>query len=295
MKVRYSLILFLLLLFFTVGCTTQRLNQFGKFAEAGKGYSEAIIALTDEAGNVAIDADSHVLIIARSGLSDSSTRATLYNAKTEVLKDLLTEFRKFRKHNELLKKYFIALNNIATSDASSEISEGTGKIVDELKKISPSIADAQIGDASVRDFTTKISALSVKVYQKKVLEDELEKNATLIAQELDLQHAFLSALAEDMEADLTVILNAKEYDEVSKPYVDKGKLPKSWIKNRRTLLSSYVVMGSVENAKKAAETLGKAFKKLVNNEIEAADFDDLFEDINSMLDLIELVKGNTEE
>ncbi|MHC5007013.1 MAG: hypothetical protein ACYTGF_06595, partial [Planctomycetota bacterium] len=46
-------------------CTTARVDQFERFAEAGVAYSGAIDALTLEAANAAIDADSAVLARAR--------------------------------------------------------------------------------------------------------------------------------------------------------------------------------------------------------------------------------------
>lgn len=276
------------------GCASQRLRQFEEFSIAGKIYAEAIQVLTEEAGNVAIDADSQLLAKDKAVFSIQD-RKTHYVKRTKALEEFLSELRKFRKHSELLKKYFFTLSKLATSDASSGISENAGKLVESLQSISPSLKDATIGEAPVKDYLTQTVQLTVSVFQQKALEIELKKNAAVIERELDLQQAFLSALAIGLEADLKVVLKSKEYVEVAKPYIADGMLPMNWVENRRELISSVVVMGSVDNAEKAAKELKKAFVALVEKKIEPEDFAVLFEDINAMLDIVELVRDTAKE
>lgn len=284
-----GIILFVVL---TAGCATQRLGQFEDFATAGTGYTEAVIILTEEAGNIAIDADSYLLIKDINNLSETD-RTKAYLERTEALESLLLELQMFRVHSNLLKRYFQTLYNLTISDAPSSISNRTEELVENLQKISPSLKDATIGDAPVSDFLTKAVSLSISGYQVKVLEDELNRNAAIIERELDLQHAFLSALSIELESDLKVLINTKEYEEIVKPYIAGNKLSKNWVKSRRDLLSSVVVMGSIDNAKNAAKQLHSAFIALVENKIEPHEFGILFEDLNDMIDLVELVRGNT--
>ena len=276
------------------GCSTHRINQFENFAKAGKGYTEAIVVLSEEAGNAAIDTDSHLLIKDRDSF-DETERTSEYSKRTKALKELLSELRKFRKHSDLLKKYFLSLETLATSDAPSGISESAGNLVEELQKVSPALKEATIGEATVKDCATKAVSISVAIFQQKALEKELKANAKTIERELDLQHAFLSALSIELEADLNDLIKIKEYQEVAKPYKEGAKLPEDWVKNRRELLSSVVMMSSVDNAKKAAKELKKTFVALAENKIQPGDFENLFADINSILDLIELVQKTTGE
>ncbi len=81
-----------------VGCVTHRLNQFEKFSKAGKGYAEAIIVLTEEAANAAIDADSQLLVKDKDKFTEED-RKSEYVKRTKALKELLSELRKFRKHS----------------------------------------------------------------------------------------------------------------------------------------------------------------------------------------------------
>ena len=59
----------LMLVFILVsGCATQRVNQFKTFAEAGRAYSDAMVSLTQEAAESAIDTNSDELLKRRSEL-----------------------------------------------------------------------------------------------------------------------------------------------------------------------------------------------------------------------------------
>ena len=275
------------------GCATQRSEQFETFSKVGMGYADAIVVLTEEAGNVAIDADSQVLIMTKDGFSSAEARKKAYMDHTKALEELLDELRAFHKHTQLLKKYFHSLDKLATSDVASGVSDNTGKLIDGLQAISPSLKEATIGGDPIKTFMTEAVELSISAFQHKALERELQTNAKTIERELELQHAFLSALAIELEADFNVIIKAKTFHEVANPYIAGGKLPRNWLKNRRDLLSSVVMMGSVDNAKEAAKELKNTFVALVGNTIEPEDFDVLFEDVNAMLDLIELIRGAT--
>lgn len=276
------------------GCATQRINQFKNFANAGKAYSEAMVVLTKEAGHAAIDADSAILMLSRKNW-DSNEREDNILENTEELKKLLSVMSDLRKHTLLLKKYFTALSKLAESDAPSGIGEEATNLVAELGKISPKIKDARIGEANVSDFIKIAVPLFVAHFQQKALEDELNRNGKVIEEELELQKAVLTIMADELKGDFEVILNQKELIEVDKPFINDKPLPKDWKKNRREVLSAYVSMASVENATKAAKELKKAFIALVENKMEPEDFENLFADISAMINLIELVQKNKEE
>ena len=273
-------------------CVQHRLTQFENFSNAGIGYSDAILVLTEVAGNEAIDADSIILIKNRDSVSKTE-RSARYLKHTEALNSLLSELSKFREHSGLLKKYFNTLGKLAISNAPSGIAENTGTLIDGLQSLSPSLKATTIGTAPVKDFITQPTELTVSIFKHKSLEKELKKNAKTIERELDLQQAFLSALAIDLKNDLEVVLNSKNYNEVAKPYIADGKLPKNWAENRREVISAYLMIGSVNNAKIAAQELKEVFVALVEKKIEPGDFSVLFEDINAMLDIVELAKKTT--
>jgi hypothetical protein len=68
-------------------CTTQRISQFTTFAEAGSSYSEAMVKLTSEAGQIAIDADSELLLKDRD-LFSQEERGNMYLERIKALESL---------------------------------------------------------------------------------------------------------------------------------------------------------------------------------------------------------------
>jgi len=274
------------------GCATHRKGQFIQFAAAGTSYADAIMELTEEAGDLAVDADSILLIKDMEALGPEGRRKA-YTERTKELEGLMLSLATFRSHTSLLKKYFTVLGKLAASEAPAGIAESTGGLVEKLGELSSSLQDAKIGEAPVQDFLSKSTKLIVSHYEQKALEQELRKHAETIQAELNIQQAFLAALAEDVQSDMDTIHKAKSYVDVAKPYFVGGELPKDWQKNRRQLISSVVMKGSVANARAAAKSMQEKFEALTENKITPADFGDLFSDINAMFDLVELVQETT--
>ncbi len=275
-------------------CAGRRIGQFDKFATAGKTYSEAMTKLTVEAGQIKIDADSELLLTNRDALSPEE-RSSTYQNQTEGLKDVLAVMGDLRAHTQLLRKYFSALAALSQSDAPSGIGEEAANLVGELQKLSPSLEKATIGNANVKDFIGAVVPIVVAQFQRAALEEQLRKDAPMLERQLELQKAVLAALAEGIEADLESLSNARSLNQVAKPYVQEGDLPKTWREDRRALLSTTLMAASLDDAKDAADTLKKTFVALVENKIGPGDFDQLFADIDAILDVIEMTQSATEE
>ena len=302
---------FVIVTVFLSGCATHRLGQFEKFSKAGMEYAHAMIVLSEEAGKIAIDADSQKLMTVRSGflpsevvnckktkgeeVKDDETRKHAYSIQTLALEGYLEELRNFRMHTRLLQKYFSSLNKLASSDIASGVSGNTGQLIEELEKISPSLREAKIRGNPIKKFINETVERSVSSFQQKALEKELKNNATTIERELELQHAYLTVLAIGIEEDLETIIDTKTFYQVEKPYTGRDKLPKNWLNDRRNLMSSKIMIGSIDNAKNAAKQLKSAFVDLVENKIEAEDLNALFRDINNILDLIEVGRSTMTE
>ncbi|MHC4618076.1 MAG: hypothetical protein ACYTEQ_10025 [Planctomycetota bacterium] len=285
------LFLFVLLL---QGCSTHRVNQFKNFADAGKSYAEAMIILTREAGNAAIDADSAILITSRDGMNPAQRKKAILN-QTDDLRKLLKVMGDLRRHTLLLQRYFSALSRLAETDAPSGIGAEAADLAAALQGVSGRLADAQVGDAEVQEFIRDAVPLVVGHFAQKALETELRKNAATLERHLELQSAVLRALAEEMKADLDILLKHRMYADVVEPYVSaRAQLPPNWSWQRRQVLSAYVSMASADSAAEAAQKLKKTFVALVEKKVEPGDFAALFADINAMIGLIELVQGTTQ-
>jgi hypothetical protein len=277
------------------GCATQRAGQFSTFAGAGKSYAEAMLSLTEEAGKTAIDADSEILLQIRKPL-DKQTRLERYQDQTKELKSMLDEMYALRRHTLLLKNYFVALSRLSETAAPTVIGKKTENLVASLQVIHPVLENAGIGETPVKDFIGSAVPIVVSAFRQKALEDELRKNAPLIERELDLQHAVLKALSVELQSDLRIIGKQKENNLVVKPYVAEGAIPDEWKETRReALTSTQFILVSSDNAAKAADKLKQTFIALVENKTSPDDFDELFTDINAMLDLVEHVQAGNKK
>jgi hypothetical protein len=275
------------------GCASHRLAKYQTFAEAGQAYADAMIDLTEEAGNAAIDADSATLVVQRDDLSRENRTANIL-AQTEELQGYLSAMSDLRQHTYLLRRYFTYLARLGESDAPSAIGVEMANAVTSMQKMGSRMQNATIGDTTVSGFMQEAVSLFIGEHRVRVLEEELNKHGPALERELEIQRAFLKALSVEMQADLEAILNYKTFSEVDGPYVEDGSLPRSWMDDRRELLTTYVSLASAENAASAASELKQAFLALVENKITFADFGDLFDSITAVYDLVELVQDTDE-
>lgn len=294
MKNRLTLIPPVLAILALAGCSTVRVDQFATFADAGKRYGEAMVTLTEEAGEIAIDADSAILIENRDRLP-SEKREETYLAQTRALQGLLAQLDALRRHTRLLERYFDALADLAGSDAPTAIGGETGKLVAALGELHPGLAEASFGDAEVADFIGQAVPLVVAAFKRKALERELRAHSAALERELELQRAVLEALAVDLRADLEAISRVRAHVELARPYVDDKKLPSRWKRDRREVLSTLVSLASADDAAKAARKLKTTFVALVEDRVEPGDFRELFADVHAMIDLVELVDASRGE
>ncbi|MDT8398457.1 MAG: hypothetical protein RQ899_07575 [Pseudomonadales bacterium] len=277
-------------------CYSSRLNQFNDFASAGKSYSSAMVALTKEVGNLAIDADSVVLLEIRDTDTDIDTRIKNYKNHTKSLQDFLTELQRIRQHTLLLNKYFIALSALATTDLNTGIGAEASSLAAQMQALHPAIENASIGDAPIKDFIGGVVPMVVAAYKQKVLSTELKKNATVLERELELQSAALEALVDDYKSDVDILMARREISEVVDPYLaETSSIPEGWENARRAVLNASTGTEMAASAVQAAKELKKTFIALVAGKSGQQDFDVLFADINAILDLIESTKTERED
>ncbi len=285
---RYSLLPAAVLLL--TACATGRVNQFRQFADAGISYAEAVDALTREAASATVDADSAVLTRVRSSVPQDDRARTvldhnqLLRQRVEVLTDL-------RRHARLLGAYFVTLASMTDPGAPAEFGVAAAELVESLGVVGARLRTARVGDLAVDDFTGSVVEISVAHVQKAMLERELRARATVLARELDLQQAAMHVVVEGMRTDLALVLRNQEKLEVVDPYRGSAKLPKSWAKRRREILTASTAVASAEAAGLAARRLGVSFAAVVENRFGAAEFLALMGDIQQTLELIAAARG----
>jgi hypothetical protein len=271
------------------GCGTARVNQFRQFSVAGVAYAEAIGPLTEIAGVAAADVDSEVLIRAHRDLPLEDRRAAVLRQNAEARRRLAV-LADIARQARLLRSYFIALGALAESDAPSQIGPAAQSIFESLGEVSDRVRAATVGDRPVDEFVGQVVPIAVAAFRSGALERELQARAETLWMYLEIQEAAIRAVAEMLRDDLQGALHARENREVVQPFMG-DKLPKTWKKTRREVLTSQVEATSAEAATRAAGQLKLAFVALVEGRFQTSDLQALLDDIGRILTVVEGVEG----
>jgi hypothetical protein len=287
MKIFTGLVLVSLLL---GGCTS-RINHFKNFSDAGVIYADTMNKLLGEAGGVSIDGDSAVLLETRSGLSTGfdGERDKTFDQHNKLLQKRLNILGDIRDHTLLLKSYFEALAALAGSDVGTGISTATQGIVSQLDQLNPKITNAKLGAAPIGALIGPVTELLVASFQQAVLDEELKANSNTIERELALHVAAIKSVAAIWKTDHQVILSGQDIENRNL-FLQNKALPGNWAKTRKAILVSGNSLELVDSATMAAENLKITFENLVENKVSAEDIPLIFNDLNKVMDLIELVK-----
>ncbi len=290
MKLKLSMyILFFVLL---TGCGSTKINQFAKFSAAGFTYTEALDELVDEVADTAIDADTISLVKARKGLKTQKERGDEIIASTKRLKNQLNVLGDLKRHVFLLKKYFLTLGRLTESEFDEAIANNASALVTEIQNFSPKLRDADINGTNINQLVNPLTNAAIRKFRLDALNEHFtEERVKTIGLALETHEALLTLLAEKIRDDQEDILAFKETEEIDRPFRNKGDLPKKWMENRKAVLSNRISLASADNAVEAASSLKKAFLALVTTNSGEANIDDVFADINEILDLVDLVKS----
>jgi hypothetical protein len=271
------------------GCGTARVNQFRQFSVAGVAYAEAIGPLTEVAGAAVVEVDSEVLMRAHRDLSPGDRRGAVLRQNREARRRLAV-LADIARQARLLRSYFVALGALAESNAPSQIGPAAQSVFESLGQVSDRVRTARVGDQPVDEFVGQVVPIAVAAFQSGALERELRARAETLWTYLEIQEAAIRAVAETLRDDLQGALDARETREVVQPFLG-DKLPRTWGKARREVLTSQVEVSSAQAAARAAGQLKVAFVALVEGRFQASDLQALLDDIGRILTVVESVEG----
>lgn len=296
-NVRHALLYFLVasLPILGSGCaaTVARVTQFESFALAGTRFADAVPDVLDESFKTTVNTSSLVLVQARKGLSDSA-RLEEIERNDSTIRQRLEFLNDLKRHAKLLRRYFVALQSLALTDAqSSGLTDVTSGLVSALGEISPNIASATVAGASISELVSPAATLAFAAFQSKVLEAELRRNALTVDRELSLQQAALTALSEAMRADLEAQFEVADRDKIALPYVRDGELPADWSQRRLEAFQRHIRLASVDAASQAAGDLRLSFVALVEDRLDRTMIGALLADINGIVTF--LARAGTNE
>ena len=254
-------------------------------ARAGIAYAGKAAPLLDEAFELAAAVDSGALVAARRGLSSEQRRDRLREFDA-VMTERLKEYAAAKRHNDLLRAYFLALRTLLEPDGPKGIGAAAKRLTTELGKLSPRLKKARMGDVSVIGLIEPATRITVSSFKSAALRQELEARGAAIERELAVQEALVTALARQTRADREVLSARFRDGEVVEPYVSAARLPKTWPARRLRSLRGAGDVEAAQAAEKAVRSLRKAYVAALEGRLDNARAAELATTVEGFVELV---------
>ena len=171
---RIHLWLALVLALLATGCAVATdTGRLAAVASAGIAYANKVPPLLDRAFELAAAVDSGALVAARGGLSAEQRRDRLQELDA-VMSERLTEYVAAKRHNDLLRSYFLALRTLLDPDGAEEIGDAAKRLTAELGKLSPRLKNVRMGDVSVSGLVEPAARIALASFKSTVMRREIK-------------------------------------------------------------------------------------------------------------------------
>lgn len=268
------------------GCTaTLDTVRLDAVARTGIAYTAKVPPLLDRAFEAAAAVDSRVLAEARDALSEEQRREALQRfdaAMAERLKD----YNAAKRHNDLLRLYFVALRALLESDGPKASGAAAKRLTAALGKLSPGLKKARMGDVSVSGLMEPAVTVTVASFRSAALRRELEARGAAIERELALQEALVGAVARQVRADREILSAGFRNDEVLAPYVSAKRLPRTWPARRLKSLREPAEVEAAVVAEQAVRALRQAYVAAVEGRLDASRAAELATTVEGFVELV---------
>jgi hypothetical protein len=269
-------------------CGTPPPAQFEAVAQSGEKFAQSVPPLLDTALNEAIAANSATLIMEHGAASQDARRTALLEANN-AYRERQKIFADVSTHARLLKAYFVAMAALADTSGDSAIGGAAESLVNQMGALSPAISSFEIGGRSVASITGTVAPVVVADFQSEALEQELRKNGDAVVSAIELQRAFLQAVAGDLEDQLQAGQQDQEFKSVIEPYLASGPLPADWAQLRATALQQSPSVATLTTAASTAENLKISFIAMAEGNTSGGLFAQLQNDADSLAALVQAI------
>ncbi len=266
----------------TAGADTARLDTV---ARTGIAYASKVPPLLDRAFEVAAAVDSRALAGARDGLPEEQRREALQRFDA-VMAERLKDYNAAKRHNGLLRSYFVALRALLESGGPKASGTAAKRLMTELGKLSPKVKKARMGDVSVSGLVEPAVTVTVAAFRSAALRRELEARGSAIERELALQEALVTAVARQVRADREILSAAFHNDEVLAPYVSAKRLPRTWPARRLKSLRESVDVEAALAAEQAVRALRQAYLAAVEGRLDAGQAAELATTVEGFVEIV---------
>ena len=266
------------------------LEEYQKFAAAGREYASALDTLLVTSGNYVVDANSEILL--RSDLQEPNEDAQNYSRITKLDDEWLVLIGRMRQHTDLLKRYFFALENLATSDAPEQARQTTERIFTELNNVGNAIQESTLVSTQVGSALSPIPKIILSQKIKGALRKEIEERKEAIYREIALQDLVLELLTIQLQKNLKIIRDSRDNRTVLPAYTSPVPIndPDAWVEDRRNIRMMTLSIEALNNATQASEEFKQAFELLLEDKFTIARANAFLSDVESLLKVAEDLK-----
>jgi len=159
-----------------------------------------------------------------------------------------------------------------------------------------SLADYEIGGRSVASMAGSLAPLEVSAFRSAAVERELRAHGDDIVKSIELQRAFLQAVADDLRSQLAAEQQEQEFKNVIEPYVSSSSLPSDWKTLRANALtggSQNQAVAALEAAASTAANLKTSFIAMAGGSRSGGLFAQLENDVDRLVALVKAIRGAT--
>jgi gas vesicle protein len=269
-------------------CASPPPAEFGTVAQSGAKFSQSVPPLLNTALNDAISANSATLIMQHAEASEEARKTALLEAN-DAYRERVRIFADVGSHALLLRSYFVAMEALASTTSDSVIGSEASNLVNAMGALSPGIESFEIAGRPISSVVGSVAPLLVADFRSAALEEELRKNGNAVVRAIELQRAFLQAVASDLGSQLAAQQQTQEFRSVVEPYVSSGQLPSDWATLRAAALEQSPSLGPFTAAASAAESLKISFIAAAEGGASESLFAQLQSDVNRLSALVQAV------
>ena len=269
--------------------------QVQSVAQSGIKFAENVPPVLNGALDAAIASNSDTLIMDHAGTSAAARKTALLEANGAFQKRAKI-FADVGNHAQLLKAYFTALMALDATGGASGIGAEAAALVKQMGELDPRIANYQIAGRSAASAAGSAAPLVVGAFRSAAVERELREHGDDVVRAIELQRAFLQAVAADLQSELAAAQQEQEVKNVIEPYVSSSPLPADWKSLRANALTGGSQNPSVAALNAAAATaanLQTSFIAMAGGGRSDGLFAQLENDVERLVALVEAIKGTT--
>lgn len=262
-------------------------------AQSGIKFAESVPSVLNSALDAAIASNSDTLIMAHASASADARRTALLEANS-AYQQRAKIFADVGNQAELLKAYLVALAALDDTSGDNAIATEAAALVTQMGELDKNIANYEIGGRSVASVAGSVTPLVVAGFRSAAVERELRTNGDDVVRTIELQRAFLQAVAEDLQSELASEQQEQEFKNVIEPYLSSSPLPSDWKTLRANALtgsSQNQAVTALNAAASTAANLKTSFIAMAGGSRSGGLLAQLEDDVRRLVALVEAIRG----